>query len=267
MSRGMRSPWMALGSVWVVAFLALPLAGLLLRAASSGGLLEAMGRPVVLEALRLSAITSLAALAASIVLGTPLALLLSRKRFPGHRILDTLVDLPMVLPPTVAGLALLLTLGRRGLLGESLAFFGISLPFTTAAVIVAQVFVSAPFFIRAARAGFDTVPRDIEDAAAIDGAGGLTMLRAITVPLALPAVVGGAVMTWARALGEFGATVMFAGNFEGRTQTMTLAVYSALESDLDAALGLSVILLVVSFTVLMVFRYLLGERLGGMLRL
>jgi molybdate transport system permease protein len=258
---------MAIGSVWIVAFLTLPLFGLLSRASLTGGLLEAMGRPVVLEALRLSAITSLAALVLSVTFGTPLALLLARRQFRGHRILDTLVDLPMVLPPTVAGLALLLTLGRRGLLGGTLSLFGISLPFTLAAVIVAQVFVSAPFYIRAARAGFETVPKDVEDAAAIDGAGGLTLLRAITMPLAAPAVVGGMIMTWARALGEFGATVMFAGNFEGRTQTMTLAVYSALESDLDAAIGLSIILLGISFTVLLLFRVLLGERLSGMLRL
>jgi molybdate transport system permease protein len=250
-----------------VALLVLPLIGLLWRAGSTGGFVAALGRPVVAQALRLSVITSLEALALSVLLGTPLALLLSRRTFRGQRLLDTLVDLPMVLPPTVAGLALLMAFGRRGLLGPTLGLFGVSLPFTTVAVVIAQVFVSAPFFIRAARAGFETVPREVEEAAALDGASGAALLRHVTVPLALPSLAGGAVMAWARALGEFGATVMFAGNFEGRTQTMTLAVYSALESDLDAALGLAVILLLISFTVLMLFRALLGERLGGVLRL
>jgi molybdate transport system permease protein len=223
-----RVPWLTLGSVWIAAFLTLPLLSLLLRAGGSG-VLAAVSRPLVLDALWLSALTSLAALAASVLLGLPLALLLARARFRGHRLLDALVDLPMVLPPTVAGLALLMAFGRRGLLGPSLGLFGMSLPFTTVAVVVAQVFVSAPFFLRAARAGFESVPREVEEAAALDGASGLALLRYVTVPLALPSLAGGAVMAWARALGEFGATVMFAGNFEGRTQTMTLAVYSALE--------------------------------------
>jgi len=254
-------PWLVVGSGWIVALLALPLIGLLYRAGGSGGLLAALGRPVVLEALRLSALTSAAALVACVTLGTPLALLLARQRCPGQRVVDTLVDLPMVLPPTAAGLALLLTLGRRGLLGDALGLFGISLPFTTAAVVVAQVFVAAPFFIRAARAGFQAVPAEVEDAAALDGASGLTQLRHVTAPLAWPSLAAGAVMAWARALGEFGATVMFAGNFPGRTQTLPLAIYAALESDLDAALGIAVVLLAASFAVLLLFRALLGDRL------
>src|SRR5581483_9279262 len=252
-------PWLVVGSGWIVALLALPLIGLLYRAGGSGGLLAALGRPVVLEALRLSALTSAAALVACVTLGTPLALLLARQRCPGQRVVDTLVDLPMVLPPTAAGLALLLTLGRRGLLGDALGLFGISLPFTTAAAGVAQVFVAAPCFIRAARAGFQAVPAEVEDAAALDGASGLTQLRHVTAPLAWPSLAAGAVM--ARALGEFGATVMFAGNFPGRTQTLPLAIYAALESDLDAALGIAVVLLAASFAVLLLFRALLGDRL------
>jgi molybdate transport system permease protein len=235
-------------------FLGLPLFGLFQRAAVDGGLLDALRRPIVVEAVRLSLITTVIVLVLALIFGSPLALVLARRQFPGKIIVDTLVDLPIVMPPAVAGLALLLTLGRRGLLGGVLASIGVELPFTTAAVIVASFFVAAPFYVRAARSGFLAVPREYEEAARVEGATEWEVFRHVTMPIAAPALFGGAVLCWARALGEFGATIMFAGQFLGRTQTMPLAIYAALESDLDAAIGLSVLLLVISFVLLVLFR-------------
>src|SRR5689334_6103534 len=209
---------------------------------------------MIIEARRLSIVTSAVVLLLALYLGSPQALLLARRRFRGIAILDSLVDLPIVLPPAVAGLALLLTFGRRGLLGTPLEAVGIQLPFTTAAVVLASLFVSAPFFVRAARSGFLSVPRELEEAARVEGATGWQVFRFGTMPVAAPALFGGAILCWARALGEFGATIMFAGQFLGRTQTMPLAIYAALESDLDAALALSVLLLAISFALLVLFR-------------
>ena len=244
-------------------FLALPLLGLLTRAFGSGGLVDALSRPIVVEALRLSAFSTVVVLGLSLLLGSPLALLLARRRFRGIGLLDSLVDLPIVLPPAVAGLALLLTFGRRGLLGTPLSALGIELPFTTAAVILASLFVAAPFYVRAARSGFLAVPRELEEAARVEGASEWQVFRFVTMPVAAPALFGGAILCWARALGEFGATIMFAGQFLGRTQTMPLAIYAALESDVDAALGLSVVLLAISFAVLVLFRRWLKEASYG----
>jgi molybdate transport system permease protein len=235
-------------------FFALPLVGLLWRAAATTTLFDALGRPIVLEALRLSLVTTVSVLVVTLLLGSPLALLLARQTFRGIQLLDSLVDLPIVLPPAVAGLALLLTFGRRGLLGGPLSAVGIELPFTTAAVVLASLFVAAPFYVRAARSGFLGVPRELEEAARVEGASEWQVFRFVTMPLAAPAMFGGAILCWARALGEFGATIMFAGQIMGRTQTMPLAIYAALESDLDAALSLSVLLLAISFTLLLLFR-------------
>jgi molybdate transport system permease protein len=236
------------------AFLILPILGLMQRALVSGTLLAAIQRPIVYEAVRLSLLTTVAVLLLTLVFGSPLALVLARRRFRGITLLDSVVDLPIVLPPAVAGLALLLTFGRRGVLGPQLSALGIELPFTTAAVVVASFFVAAPFYIRAARSGFLAVPREYEEAARVEGATEWEVFRFVTAPVAAPALFGGAVLCWARALGEFGATIMFAGQFLGRTQTMPLAIYAALESDADAALGLSVILLIISFALLVLFR-------------
>jgi molybdate transport system permease protein len=244
-------------------FLALPLLGLVTRAFGSGGLVDALARPIVVEALRLSAFSTVVVLGLSLLLGSPLALLLARRRFRGIGLLDSLVDLPIVLPPAVAGLALLLTFGRRGLLGTPLSALGIELPFTTAAVILASLFVAAPFYVRAARSGFLAVPRELEEAARVEGASEWQVFRFVTMPVAAPALFGGAILCWARALGEFGATIMFAGQFLGRTQTMPLAIYAALESDVDAALGLSVLLLAISFGLLVFFRRWLKEASYG----
>lgn len=207
------------------------------------------------SALTLSLETTGVTLLLTLVFGTPTAYLLARRRFPGKRLLDSVVDLPIVVPPAVAGVALLLAFGREGLLGPSLSAIGIHLSFSTAAVVLAQLFVSCPFYIRSARAGFIGVDRVLEDASSTLGYGGWGTFRRVTVPMALPSLIGGAVLTWARALGEFGATIMFAGNLMGVTQTMPLAVYLNLESgDLDGAVALSVVLVLVSLVVSLVVR-------------
>jgi len=246
-------------------FLGLPVALLVARAVFGGSLAAALGSGAVLDALTLSLITTAISLALTIALATPLAHLLARRRFRGAAVLETIVDLPIVLPPSVAGLALLLAFGRRGILGEPLASLGIELPFTTVAVVIAQIFVSAPFFIRAARAGFLGVDRDYEDAARVDGASERQLTWAVTLPLAATALASGVVMTWARALGEFGATIMFAGNFEGRTQTLPLVVYGEFQAgDVDASVAAAAILVLAAFGVLLAVR---GLRWGRALDL
>ena len=255
--------WLA--SAVLLAFLLVPLAAIFIRAIPSGALGDAIGDPVIREALVLSLLTTSLTLGIVIVLGTPVAWLLARYQFRGREALDTLIDLPMVLPPAVAGVALLMAFGRRGILGPTLSdTFGLEIPFTTLAVIMAQAFVATPFYVKAAKAGFESIDRDLEHVSATLGVSRLQTFWSVTVPLSLPALLGGAVMAWARALGEFGATIMFAGNFMGRTQTMPLAIYGTMESGrLNAALVLSGILIVVSFTVLIVFkaiaRYATGQ--------
>lgn len=243
--------------VLLLIFLVTPLAAIFLKVGVQEDLWSTLWHPIVTEALYLSAITSLSSLGLAVVLGTPLAYLLARHRFRGAALVDTLIDLPMVLPPTVAGVALLMAFGRRGTLGTWLDTIGIQISFTTVAVILAQSFVSIPFYIRAARAGFQSVDQELERVAYTLGHAPFSVFLRVTVPLAFPALLGGAVMAWARALGEFGATIMFAGNFLGRTQTMPLAIYSAMELDLTAALVLSAMLIVVSFSVLFGVRLLL----------
>jgi molybdate transport system permease protein len=246
----------------LVALIAIPVLAIFVRLPGLNGIAAALASPVVIEALRLSAWTSLVALALAVLAGTPVAYALARYRFPGRSAIDSLVDLPIVLPPAVAGIGLLMAFGRRGLLGPWLESLGITVGFTTAAVVLAQMFVSAPFYIRAARAGFQAVDRELESAASVHGVSGARAFWHITVPLAAPALVGGAVMCWARALGEFGATIMFAGSFAGRTQTMPLAIYAALESDLNATLTLSAILVVVSMALLVCLRQVLRRVTG-----
>jgi molybdate transport system permease protein len=235
-------------------FVLVPLAALTYRAVESGQLLESVQKPIVREALRVSLVTSTLTLAVAIVFGTPLAYALARFHFPGKRIVDTLVDLPLVLPPVVAGVALLMAFGRRGVFGPELNAAGLNLAFTTAAVVIAQIFVSTPFYIRATKSGFQSVDVQLEQIAYTLGASRLQTFLRVTLPLALPALIGGMVLCWARALSEFGATMMFAGNFRGTTQTMPLAIMTAMESDLYAALAIAVILLAVSFAILFVFR-------------
>ena len=231
-------------------FLLVPLVGLLARAPWSG-LPRILADSQVLDALRLSLVCASAATAVSLVFGVPLAWVLARSQARGISGLRALVTLPLVLPPVVGGVALLLAFGRQGILGRPLdELTGITLPFTTAGVIVAETFVAMPFLVITVEGAFRACDRGYEEAAATLGASRLTVFRTVTIPLIGPSLLAGAVLCWARALGEFGATITFAGNFPGHTQTMPLAVYLALESDPDAAVALSLVLLVVSIAVL-----------------
>jgi molybdate transport system permease protein len=237
-----------------LAFLVLPLAGLLLRAPWTS-LPERLSAPGIVAALRLSLMTATLATIMCVVLGVPLAWLLARVEFAGRGVLRALVTLPLVLPPVVGGVALLLVFGRRGLIGTWLeATFGITLPFTTAGVVIAEAFVAMPFLVIAVEGALRGADSRYEEAAATLGANRWATFRRVTLPLVAPGVAAGAVLCWARALGEFGATITFAGNFPGRTQTMPLAVYLALETDLDAAIVLSLILLTVSVSILAALR-------------
>lgn len=242
----------------MVLVLAVPVLMLLWRGLTSDPL-RFLADPTVQAALRLSAWTSSLATAAALILGMPLAYLLARNRFPGRTWLEVLVDLPIVLPPAVAGIALLAAFGRRSLIGAALAQLGISLPFTTAAVVLAQVFVAAPLFIRAARIGFNSVDVQIEEAAYTEGASQWQLFRHVMFPLTGRALFAGLVLCWARALGEFGATILFAGNLPGRTQTMPLAIFIGFQQDIGIALALASILLVVSGLVLAVLRRVESE--------
>ncbi len=244
-----------ISSAIALLFLAVPQLALLLRGIETRGW-EGLPNGGVSEALVLSLTTTTLSSLLTIAIGTPLAFVLTRWRFWGRRLLIVIIELPIVLPPTVAGLALLITAGRRGLFGPLLGSLGIALPFTSAAVVVAQTFVSAPFFIRAAQVGFASVPREIEDAARVDGASGLILFRHITLPLSATGLAAGLTLSWARAVGEFGATILFAGSIIGRTQTMTLLVYNVLESNLDAAVWASLILLGLAFIALLLSQWL-----------
>ncbi|MCB9076564.1 MAG: molybdate ABC transporter permease subunit [Anaerolineaceae bacterium] len=255
----LRDPWWLL-SLPLLFFLALPIAAMFIRTPPSQ-LLANLAEVQVIQAISLSLLTTSITLVVTIIFGTPVAYLLGRYDFPFRRAIDTLLDLPTVLPPSVAGVALLMAFGRRGLVGEWLEVGGLHIAFTQVAVILAQTFIAAPFYVKAAMLGFAGVDRDLEQAAALDGAGGWQAFRFVTLPLAWTALLSGAVMTWARALGEFGATIIFAGNYPGRTQTMPLAIYIGFELDLDIALTLSVILVGCSFVVLLVVKGLLQREL------
>ncbi len=236
-------------------FLGLPVLTLVGRAVLTGSLGVALATPAVLDALWLSLLTTTISLVVTVVLGLPLAFVLARRSFRGKGLLEAIVDLPIVLPPSVAGLALLLVFGRRGLLAAPFELLGISVPFTTVAVVLAMIFVSAPFFIRSARTGIAGVDHDLEDAARVDGASELQLFRRITAPLAGSALAAGLVMTWARSLGEFGATIMFAGNVQGHTQTLPLVVYSEFQGGgLDASVAAAAILVLAAFGVLVAVR-------------
>ena len=239
-------------------FISLPMVSLILWTANENAW-YAMAQPEAREALFLSIRTTAISMLIIITVGTPAAYVLARARFPGKRAIDSLIDIPAVLPPSAAGIALLLAFGRFGLVGQYLNVFGITLSFTTAAVVIAEVFVAAHFYVRQATVGFAQVRRDVEEAAMVDGASRFSTFGRVTVPLAFPSLVAGAVMAWARALGEFGGTIIFAGSFPGVTQTIPLAIFAARESNFDAAVALSVMVLVFAFTVVLVARYLLGK--------
>lgn len=244
-----------------VAFFVVPLVALVVRAPwSSAG--DILGEPAVRTALRLSLVCSLSATGLAVVFGTPLAWFLARTTLPGRSVVRTVTTLSMVLPPVVSGVALLLAFGRRGLVGRWLYdAFGIQLPFSTWGVILAETFVAMPFLVITLEGAFRTVDRRLEDVAATLGATRWFAFSRVTLPAVAPSLAAGAVLAWARALGEFGATITFAGNFPGTTQTMPLAVYLTLETNLDAAILLSLVLVAVSFAVLFGLR---GRWLGGL---
>lgn len=241
-------------------FFVLPFAGLVDRALEDGETWRLLRTAQVRDALILSLWTSTLALALALVFGTPVAYLLARARFPGHHLVDALIDLPIVLPPTVAGVALLTAFGRRGLAGEPIeTLTGFTFGFSATAVVMAQLLVAAPFYVRAARAGFAATDPDLERVAYTLGASRLRAFFRIVVPQARPALAAGAVLCWSRALGELGATLIFAGNLQGKTQTMPLAIISAFEGSslgLAGATALSLILLAVALAVLVTFRAL-----------
>lgn len=243
----------------LLAFLVLPVAVLLVRALAPS-VLATLLAPAAVEALRLSMLTTAVAMGVLVLFGTPLAYLLARHSFPGKRWVDALVDIPVVLPPVVAGFALLLVFGRRGVIGGPMSEAGIDLAFTTTAVVLAQIFVASPFYVRALEVGFGAVPRELEAAARIDGASRWSAFWRVTWPLSLPAFTEGLVLAWARALGEFGATIVFAGSLQGRTRTLPLEIYAALERDLDAALALAGVLTVVALGLFLVVRAVTGQR-------
>lgn len=246
-----RVPWMlALPAAAALAFLVLPLAGLLIRAPWST-LPQRLAEPQVLEALRLSLLTASLATVLCLLFGVPLAWVLARVDFRGRRLVRALVTVPLVLPPVVGGVALLLVLGRNGLIGQWLdSAFGITLPFTTTGVVLAEAFVALPFLVISVEGALRAADPRFEEAAATLGASRWTVFRRVTLPLITPGIIAGSVLCWARALGEFGATITFAGNFPGTTQTMPLAVYLALETEPEAAIVLSLVLLAVSVVVL-----------------
>jgi molybdate transport system permease protein len=233
-----------------ILFLLLPLAGLLIRA-PWGRLGAALSGTDATQALTLSLWTATVSTAISMVIGVPLAWVLARSSFPGQRLLRALVTLPLVLPPVVGGVALLLAFSRTGIVGRYLdSWFGLTIPFTPLAVVMAETFVAMPFLIITVEGAFRSADQGFEEAAATLGAKRLTVFRRITLPMVAPSLGAGAVLCWARALGEFGATITFAGSFPGQTETMPIAVYYALENDPDAAIALSLVLLVVSVVVL-----------------
>ena len=235
------------GVVLALAGTAIALIGLPVVALAWRGLREHawtfMPQTAVQQAIRLSFSTTTISLLLILLLGTPLAYILARRSFPARRLVNVLVQLPIVLPPAVAGLALLITFGRRGVLGPTLDSLGIRIIFSRTAVILAQTFVAMPFYVRSAQVGFRMVDREIEEAALVDGATPWWRFVYVTLPLSSRALISGALLSWARALGEFGATILFAGSLAGRTQTMPLLVYNVLEQDVDAAIWTSLILL------------------------
>ena len=237
-----------------VAFFALPLAGLVYRVSWQTALSDLV-TPDSLSALRLSMLVSIAATVLGLVLGVPLAWIYARVAFPGRNVIRALTTLPMVLPPVVGGVALLVAFGRRGLVGEWLdAGFGLRIPFTTAATVMAATFVSMPFLVLTVEAGIRSIDRRYEEAARTLGASQWRIFRQVTLPLIAPSLFAGAVLCWARALGEFGATITFAGNLPGVTQTLPLAVYIAMETRPETAIVLSLVLLLVSLGVLVALR-------------
>ena len=234
----------------LVGVVVLPLAALVLHALADGDVLGKLSSPIVRQALRVTATSTALSLLVVLLTGTPLAYALARRSFPGRRLVDLAVNLPLVLPPVVAGVALLLAFGRQGVVGSRLLGLGVEISFTLAAVVLAQVFVAGPFYVRGAVVGFAALDPLVEEAAAVDGASAWACFRHVALPIAGPGIASGVVLCLGRALSEFGATLLFAGSFAGRTQTMSLAIVQAMETDLDAAIALAVLLVGLSVLLL-----------------
>ena len=250
--------WMPAGitvTLLYVLFIGLPVVAILVKAAQQKGLMASLLSDTTIQALQLSIVTSIISIIIVVIIGTPFALLLARKDNLLLKFIDSLVELPIILPPIVAGVAMLMAFGRQGIMGPALNSVGIALPFTTGAVICAQIFVAAPFYIRAAKLGFQSVSTDYEDVSQTLGVSPWQTFWKLTIPLASPSILSGLALAWARAISEFGATIMFAGNLTGKTQTMPLAILTAMESDIGASLGLSVILLFASIIVLIILGF------------
>ncbi|HUL44668.1 MAG TPA: ABC transporter permease [Bacteroidota bacterium] len=258
--RGVEFRLILLASLPFLLFLAIPLIAVLARVSPSQ-LLRSLFEEHVADAITLSISTTLIATGLTMVFGTPVAYLLARYTFWGRSLVDTLIDLPIVLPPAVAGVALLMAFGRQGIFGPFLQSIGLTIPFTRTAVVFAQLFVASPFYVKSAVQGFMRVDRELEQSAAMDGASAFRIFRDITLPLSLPSLTSGLVMTWARALGEFGGTIIFAGNYPGRTQTMPLAIYLGFEIDFSVAVTLAVVLLSISFAIIFLLRKVLHDRM------
>jgi len=242
-------------SAILFAIFALPLAALLLRSFSSDFLSSALSEQAF-HALSLSLVTSSVTTFFAVALGTPLAFMLARSRSRHRAWLELILDLPIVLPPSVAGLALLIAFGRNGLFGPALSLFGVHLPFTTAAVVLAQMFVAAPLYVRSARIGFSHVQVELTEAAHVEGASPWQLFYEVMIPIAGRVLASGAILTWTRALGEFGATILFAGHLEGVTQTMPMAIYLGFERNMNVAMALAVVLIAVSGVLLAVTKRL-----------
>ena len=242
----------------LLALFVLPLAALLIRSVNED-FFKYVFSEQAFKALRLSLLTSTITTISAVVFGTPLAYMLANWKFKFKSWIELIIDLPIVLPPSVAGLALLIAFGRRGIFGPTLNLLDINLPFTTAAVVLAQIFVASPLYIRSARVGFSGIDQQLEEAAHVEGANQWQLFYEVMMPLAGRALLSGAVLTWTRALGEFGATILFAGNLEGITQTMPMAIYLGFERNLGIALALSVLLIAVS-TLLLFFTKKLEQK-------
>jgi molybdate transport system permease protein len=238
-----------------ISFIALPVLALFIKSPLDTTL-RSLHDPVVIDALRLSLITSTITTIVVVVMGTPIAYVSARFHYHGKEFADSLIDLPVIMPPAVAGIALLMAFGRMGIVGRHLNALGISIAFTTLAVILAQTFVSSPFYIRQARTSFEDVDQAFENAARTLGASRFYTFFHVILPIAMNGLFSGAIMAFARSLGEFGATIMFAGNFQGRTQTMPLAIYTAMQGDLDVSLCLAIILVAISFVVIALVKIL-----------
>jgi len=251
-----------LAALPLLLFIAIPLLALFQRT-SLADLISNLNQAQVIQAISLSIVTSLTTITVTLVAGTPVAYLLAQRHFHLYRIVDTIIDLPTVLPPSVAGVALLMAFGRMGVFGPLLTSIGINIPFTVIAVVMAQTFIAAPLYVKAAAIGFSSIDPELKQAAALDGASRWEIFRYVVLPLSWTALLSGSMMTWARSLGEFGATIIFAGNFPGRTQTMPLAIYIGFEIDLNVALTLAIIMICFSFFTLIVVKGILHRQLDA----